>query len=239
MSVVALVPAKLTSVRTPKKNIADLAGLPLFVHSVRTAKACPDIDDVVVSSEASEVLDIANKEQVITFSRSKELSLPHVTNLAVMQDVVSQLEAMNKQPDIVVLLQPTHPFRNIDELSKAIQQFKAAPDASNLISSGPLDKIAGKIKNNVFTAPDDGPIAGSKKRLSLQLNLGNFYLYRVTATISAGTMYGPKVLNFELAHPEADVDIDYPWNLQQARLFPQWFELWQNYVAPGSSWKSK
>ena len=49
--VVGLIPAKLTSRRLKRKNLADLGGIPLFVHSIRVSKKTDELIEVFVSTD--------------------------------------------------------------------------------------------------------------------------------------------------------------------------------------------
>ena len=51
-----IIPARIGSSRFPNKVLADISGMPMVV---RTAKAVEDIDDVVIATDAQEVIDIA------------------------------------------------------------------------------------------------------------------------------------------------------------------------------------
>lgn len=59
MSVLAVIPARLASTRLPRKMLADLGGRPLFLHAVEAARAARGVDDVVVATDATEILDAA------------------------------------------------------------------------------------------------------------------------------------------------------------------------------------
>ncbi len=55
----AVIPAKMTSRRLKRKNLADLCGKPLLYYSMEAARRVPSIDAVYVSSEDREVLNAA------------------------------------------------------------------------------------------------------------------------------------------------------------------------------------
>ena len=58
-SVLAIVPARGGSKRLPRKNVLPLHGKPLIVWSIEAGLRSKYIDKVIVSSEDSEVLEIA------------------------------------------------------------------------------------------------------------------------------------------------------------------------------------
>ena len=71
MGIVAFVPAKMTSRRLPRKNMALLGGRPLIHYTLKTAEAVEEIDQIVVSSEADEVLNYARTFGAYTHKRQE------------------------------------------------------------------------------------------------------------------------------------------------------------------------
>lgn len=69
-TVTAIVPVKGDSSRLPHKNILPFAGSNLLVHKIRQLKEVEGIDKIVVSSEADELLNMAEAEEVIAMKRS-------------------------------------------------------------------------------------------------------------------------------------------------------------------------
>jgi len=56
-----IIPARIGSSRFPNKVLADIGGMPMVI---RTAKAVEDIDDVVIATDAQEVIEIAQKHGI-------------------------------------------------------------------------------------------------------------------------------------------------------------------------------
>jgi 3-deoxy-manno-octulosonate cytidylyltransferase (CMP-KDO synthetase) len=53
--IVGVIPARLASTRLPRKVLRTLAGEPLLAWVYRAAKACPELDEVVVAADSAEV----------------------------------------------------------------------------------------------------------------------------------------------------------------------------------------
>ena len=56
-----IIPARIGSSRFPNKVLADIGGMPMVV---RTAKAVESIDDVIIATDAQEVIDIAKEHGI-------------------------------------------------------------------------------------------------------------------------------------------------------------------------------
>ena len=105
-SVLAVVPAKMSSQRFPEKNMACLGGRPLLWYTLTVAFRAAGVDRVVVSSESQEILEFAARLGAAVRERPPALSAPHVRNEMVVQDVLaSEMETVGT-PEYVLLLQP-------------------------------------------------------------------------------------------------------------------------------------
>ena len=60
--IIGIIPAKKSSIRVPNKNLSDIAGMPLFMHSVKFAKQVGIVP--VVSTDSEEVIDICIKNKI-------------------------------------------------------------------------------------------------------------------------------------------------------------------------------
>ena len=74
-SVQAIITARGGSKGLPRKNVLPLAGKPLIQWSIDAALACPLIDDVILSSDDAEIIDIARAGGCrVPFIRPAELA---------------------------------------------------------------------------------------------------------------------------------------------------------------------
>ena len=73
MRVLAIIPAKLDSKRLKHKNIREIDGKPMFLHSVDYADASRYGVEVIVSSESDVVEEICNQYEVRFHKRPAEL----------------------------------------------------------------------------------------------------------------------------------------------------------------------
>ena len=60
-TIVALVPAKGTSLRVPGKNARALAGHPLVAYTIASARESGLFTDVLVSTDSPEIADISRR----------------------------------------------------------------------------------------------------------------------------------------------------------------------------------
>ena len=126
MSIIAIIPARGGSKSIPRKNIKLLAGKPLIAHTIETALKCKLLDRVIVSTDDKEIAAISKKHGAeVPFMRPRELALDSTPMLPVLQHAVSFIEQNEKSHvDIVVLLQPTSPFREVSDIENCVKKLK-------------------------------------------------------------------------------------------------------------------
>lgn len=140
MKVLVIIPTKLDSKRLKNKNIRELDGKPMFLHSVDYADASKHNVDVVVSSESDVVKDICLEWGCAFMERSTELC-GDTEVVDVYIDVVSQIR---EDYDLVVGLQPDNPNRT-HSLDKCIQ-YMLDNDYDDLITVNPSYKRSGSVR---------------------------------------------------------------------------------------------
>lgn len=210
-AVAAFIPAKMTSQRVPEKNMRQLGDRPLMYYSVRAAQLAQGIDRVVVSSESDIILDYAAELGAEPRRREPELAAPEVRNFDVLR---AWLESIAEPPELIVLLQPTHPFRLPSDLSAAVRLLADDPTADSVLALAPHNHLVGALEDGWFTAEtaQRGPAAGCQ----LYRNTGAFYVLRSKRTICTGSLLGQRVRGYPLPYPELEVDINQECDLLYA-----------------------
>lgn len=215
--VVAIIPAKMTSRRCPKKNMAMLKNRPLLYYSIKIAQLVIAVDEIYISSEDEDVLVVARQFGAKTIRRPTQLSESNITTQAVLQhayDFITENDGFI--PDFVLLLQPTHPFRNALDIQKAIVEFSRNRDCDSLLSVKRTDELRGEIKNGTFQ--NEFPLPRDKsKEPSFFINTGSFYLFRPRKSFLTDSFFGDRIYPYILDINSIDVDIDHPEDLELAR----------------------
>ena len=120
--IIAIIPARSGSKGIPRKNIRLLAGKPLIGYSIE-ATLTSKIDIVIVSTEDEEIAEISRKYGAEVIDRPEELARNETPTIDVIFHVLEILKMKNYKPDIVVLVQPTSPLRNAEDIGNAINLF--------------------------------------------------------------------------------------------------------------------
>ena len=124
MKILALIPARGGSKRLPGKNTRILGKKPLIVWSIDIVKGLPDICDVLVSTDAPDISAIAsNAGAMVPWLRPKYLSDDCATSVDVALHALNWYEDVNGPVDGILLLQPTSPFRRVEDITRGINLF--------------------------------------------------------------------------------------------------------------------
>ena len=61
MKAIAVIPARLASTRLPRKMLREIAGVPLVGHVYKAIRSSPLLEDVIVATDADEILQVCRK----------------------------------------------------------------------------------------------------------------------------------------------------------------------------------
>jgi 3-deoxy-manno-octulosonate cytidylyltransferase (CMP-KDO synthetase) len=61
MKAIAVIPARLASTRLPRKMLREIAGIPLVGHVYKAVRSSPLLEDVIVATDADEILQVCRK----------------------------------------------------------------------------------------------------------------------------------------------------------------------------------
>ncbi len=129
--VLALIPARGGSKSIPRKNIHPFGEHPLIAYSIAAGLAAETVSRVVVSTDDEEIAKVSRRYGAETpFLRPDEHAQDDTPDLPVFQHALEWLaENEGYQPDIVVQLRPTSPFRRVWHIDQAVQRLIEQPEA--------------------------------------------------------------------------------------------------------------
>lgn len=122
MSNICMITARGGSKRIPKKNIVDFHGKPLIAYSIENALDSGIFDEVIVSSDDEEILNIALKFKAKIFKRDKYADDISSSTKAAIYTLRSLLQN-GKNVKNLCLLYPTAPLINAKILKEAYDKF--------------------------------------------------------------------------------------------------------------------
>ena len=133
--VIAIIPARAGSKGVLNKNIKSLNGKPLISYTIEEAKKSKFIDKLIVSTDSKEIADISLSQGAsVPFIRPSELSTDSSLTFDVIKHTMNFLKDKDEHYDIIVLLQPTTPFRKVESIDKAILTLKKSNKYTSVVS---------------------------------------------------------------------------------------------------------
>ena len=138
MKIVAIIPARGGSKGVKRKNIKSLAGKPLIQYAIDAARASRYKMDLVVTTDDKEIAAIAKSFNVEVLWRAQHLADDKALMPPVVKDVLNQLITKNREYDVILLLQPTSPFRNGFHIDAAMKILESG-ETDSVISVTAVD----------------------------------------------------------------------------------------------------
>lgn len=214
--ILAVITARKGSKGLPGKNTKFLGGKPLISYTAEVAKKSKLITHLIVSTDDEEAARICREAGVeVPFMRPDELSLDTTPHLPVMQHAIQFME--NKLGivfDYVVILQPTSPFRTVEDIDETLEKLisTGADSAVTLVEVSPnehpikIKKIIDDVVVPYSVEEKEGmrrqefPVAYKRS--------GAVYAMRRDLFMKDNRLYGDKVVG-HIVPKERSVDIDY------------------------------
>ena len=132
MKILGIIPARGGSKRLPRKNLADLGGKPLIQWSIDVAVKSKVFDEIFVSTEDEEIGKIAGE---FWWKRDPSFAKDDTPSIKVIEEILDKVDCT-----ISVLLQPTSPFRIVEDIQKSLELIQTT-NADSVFSTkeGPKD----------------------------------------------------------------------------------------------------
>ena len=104
----------------PGKNVKPLGGKPLIAWSVETALQVPDIDRVIASTDDERIAEVVRRYGAEVYLRPSELAGDDSLVIDALRDLSTRLSSEGENAEIMVLLEPTCPFRAIEDVNDCL-----------------------------------------------------------------------------------------------------------------------
>ena len=217
-----LIPARGGSKGIPDKNIKPFCVESLVSRAVKQALACAAPEDTVfVSTDSERIANEALKAGVkIPFLRPDILASDHASSYSVIIHVLEEFKRRDKEFEKVVLLQPTSPFRTLEDISGAVERWNPEIDmvvSVNESKSNPYYNLfetdkEGFLKiskgNGKFTRRQDAPKVWEYN--------GAVYVMRVASLLKTPMNEFKKIIPFEMpASRSIDLDTPRDWEIAE------------------------
>lgn len=134
-NILIVIPARGGSKGIPHKNIKLLAGKPLIYYSIDVARQITSDKNICVSTDDEVIVSTVEALGLkVPFRRPKHLASDTATTNDVLIHAINFYESQGCKYDILLLLQPTSPFRKTEQVKEALNIFNNETDCDMLVS---------------------------------------------------------------------------------------------------------
>lgn len=220
---VAIIPARGGSKRIPGKNIKPFHGKPVISYAIELTLASKLFDQVLVSTECSEIARIASTAGAsVPFTRPIELADDFTGTGPVINHAINWLQDNGFDPEFVCCIYPATPLLTVDLLSLGYKTLVSNPDKSFAFSvckySYPVNRslIFNENKEICMLFPEN---AGERTQDLAEVfhDAGQFYWGRSAAFLRGESMFGSAAIPIFLPRQRAiDMDDLEDWNEAEA-----------------------
>jgi pseudaminic acid cytidylyltransferase len=219
-----IIPARGGSKRIPRKNIKTFLGKPIIAYSIEAALQSQLFDEVMVSTDDSEIADIAKKYGAsVPFMRSKHNANDFATTYDVIEEVLDNYAInYNRQFKYACCIYPTAPFVTAVNLKKAFDL---------LVNKG-FDIVFPVMR---FSFPIQRALTKSETGLTQFFNkeyqnsrsqdlevayhdAGQYYWFNIEKCLAVNTLITDNCGSIEIKETEGqDIDNEIDWKLAELK----------------------
>ena len=133
-NVLVVIPARGGSKGVPGKNIKLLNGKPLIHYTIEAARKIFEDQYIYVSTDSEKIKSVAEQTGLkVPFLRPKNLATDTANTRDVLLHALDEFVLKNKkEPEVIILLQPTSPFRTASHISEALKLYNSTIDSTGI-----------------------------------------------------------------------------------------------------------
>ena len=217
MNVLAVIPARGGSKSIPLKNIKELHGKPLLKYTIESAQRSASINRIVVSTDNFHIAKVAEECGIEVIMRPAELATDEAPTEWALLHVLDELKDREKyDPDVVLTLEPTSPFRSPETIDRCVEIFMTT-DADSVIGVVETRSCYGRFTQGRFEFLFPGQPRRRQEREPLFRESSTIYGTRVEVLRRKRSVLGDKLYPLVISEDQA-VDINTLFDFEIAEV---------------------
>lgn len=219
-----IIPARGGSKGIPRKNMVRLGDRPLLQYTLQAARESRGLERVILTSDDVEMIELARSMRIDSpFKRPDYLATDKASSVDVVVHSLDWLKEYQKyEPDAVVLLQPTCPFRTGEDIDNAIKAFESSECeclmSVNPVMQHPCEMVTrsadGKL---VWAAEHPAPGQGGRQVFPTFYFINGAIYIVTTEFLRKNRRFDDPFAAIHIMDSSHGLDIDDPYQLQLAR----------------------
>lgn len=207
MKKLIIIPARAGSVRLKKKNKKIFKNKPLIVHSIKFAKRLKITPYILITTNDEEIMNIGKRLKVLVpWKRPENISKKNSKSISFAFHAIKWFEKNYGKLDVIILLQPTSPFRSLKTFYRMYKKFlkkkKSIVTVTNYLK---------KQKRILYSNKDFTRIEKKKDKKNFYLPvqiIGNLYINSVSNLKKYKNFTNKETIPFLVENKKEITDID-------------------------------
>lgn len=212
MKTLILIPARAGSKGLPGKNVKILGDKPLISYTMQFAsRICKPGDRVCITTNDEDVMSIAQATGYpVDFKRPEHLASDTAGSYDVMLHALKFFRDQGEEYDRLLLLQPTSPFRTVEDYEKMEAIFDESCDmvvSVRIAKDNPYFNLFEETEDGYLRMSKESSYQTRQQALPVYAYNGSIYLIRVASLLKSPLSGFQNIRKFVMPE-ERSVDID-------------------------------
>ena len=215
-----MIPARGGSKRIPKKNIQEVAGIPLIGHVIRNAINSNVFQDIYVSTDSDEIASISLEFGAKTSDkRPKNLSDDYTPTRPVIADFIERHPKLNTDKSVIACVYPFAILIDSNLIRLARDNFEALKDKSRYLAAiqkypHPIQRSFSLTPEGLLSPSSPGSLEARTQDLPAKYHdAGQFYFAKSSTWLSnksvLATAYGFLIPKYSAVDIDDMEDLEY------------------------------
>lgn len=216
MKAIVVIPARGGSKGLPNKNIKVLNNKPLIHYTIDVAREIFEDSQIIVSTDDEKIKNCAEEINLfVPFLRPAALATDTSSSVDVLLHTLNFVESQGESPEILVLLQPTSPFKTKENIEEALKLFHKDIDmvvSVNKAKANPYFNLFEENKQGFLEKSKKGEFSRRQDCPDIWEYNGAIYIINVESLKAHKSLNFDKVVKYEMAEKNSvDIDTEMDW----------------------------
>lgn len=232
MNPLIIITARGGSKGIPYKNIKLLNGKPLICYSIDVARQYTTDDNICVTTDDDKIISVVEQYGLkVPFKRPAELATDTAPSNDVLLHALNYYEQQSKIIDVIILLQPTSPFRKVEFLTEAVNLYDPTIDMVVSVKEASANPYYNCFEENIngflsISKSIGHPITRRQDAPKVWEYNGSIYVINPTSLKDKGMQHFTTIKKYPM--PEnysVDIDTPFDWKIAELLLQENMIEL--------------
>lgn len=218
---ICVIPARGGSKRIPRKNIKEFNGKPVIAYPIQAAIESELFDEVVVSTDDKEIMNVAKKYgATVPFIRPEHLANDHAATAPVLIHAIEWFEAQGHDVLEMTNIYPANPFITAELLIEAYGAWNKEKFAYCFgvceFESAPQRALFQETRGGVNAFYPEYTLTRTQDLIAAFYDAGMFYFCDAQVYKAGESMHGAKAQPYYLPrHIVHDIDTPADWDFAE------------------------